>query len=175
MESCARGISADLHAPLADAAVAFKPHARRSHSPFSASLANQLHLWHVTLVWASAHAVIPRHASGLMQSHSSTCPPHVAPLPFIPGAALSSTVEEGADPSLDAAEAVDKLERHMLALVDRECNRSDHQVLEAQQQVPVGVLLADPSAPRKFVRPQVLLHLLLVTLWLHCQCDCWTS
>lgn len=156
MESCARGIAADLHAPLADAAVAFKPHPRRTHSPFSASLANQLHLWHVTLVWASAHAVIPRHTSVLMQSNSSTSPPNVAPLPFIPGAALSSTVEEGTDPSLDAAEAVDKLERHMLALVDRECIRPDQATQDAQKQPPVSVLLADPGAPRQFIRPQVL-------------------
>eukprot|EP00892_Ulva_mutabilis_P008058 jgi/Ulvmu1/5624/UM023_0163.1 len=155
MESCARGISADLHAPLADAAVAFKPHPRRSHSPFTASLANSLHLWHLALAWASAHAVIPRQAHAtIMQSPGSSSPPHLASMPFIPGAALSSTVEEGTDPSLDAAEAVDKLERHVLALVDRECTRADAPAQDVQQSSPV--LLADSSAPRQFVRPQLL-------------------
>ena len=156
MESCARGICADLQAPLADAAVAFKPHPRRSHGPFTASLANPLHLWHLALVWASAHSVIPRHApSVMMQSPNSTCPPH-ASLPFIPGAALSSTVEEGTDPTLDAAEAVDKLERHVLALVDKECATADVGLHDTQSQQVAHVLLTDSSAPRQFVRPQVL-------------------
>lgn len=88
------------------------------HSPFAASLANPLHLWHLSLLWLRTDAVgtEPRtrdkgaaRSSGSFHRHSVL-------------SNLPSTIEEGSDPSVDAQAAIQTVYKHVKSLIAYECS-----------------------------------------------------
>jgi hypothetical protein len=130
LEACAHAVAARLGDPQC-VLRGFKAHVPQPHSPFAASLANPLHLWHLCLLWLRTDAVgiDPRSrdkasASGTVLFHRHSMLSN-----------LPSTIEEGSDPSVDAEAAMQTIYKHVRTLISHECS-------------PVGGV-SDPQALKK--------------------------